>query len=136
MNGKLDKLSASERVQLAKLVAELQKRALREDAQSNFLPFVEFIWPEFISGEHHRRIAKIFDEVAAGTLKRVIINLAPRHTKSEFASKLLPAWFLGRYPNKKVMQVSNTAGLAEGFGRDVRNMLATDVYQSVFPEVQ
>ena len=136
MNSKIANLSASERVQLAKLVAELQKRALREDAQSNFLPFVEFIWPEFISGEHHRRIAKIFDEVAAGTLKRVIINLAPRHTKSEFASKLLPAWFLGRYPNKKVMQVSNTAGLAEGFGRDVRNMLATDEYQSVFPEVQ
>jgi predicted phage terminase large subunit-like protein len=136
MNSKIANLSASERVQLAKLVAELQKRALREDAQSNFLPFVEFIWPEFISGEHHRRIAKIFDEVAAGTLKRVIINLAPRHTKSEFASKLLPAWFLGRYPNKKIMQVSNTAGLAEGFGRDVRNMLATDEYQSVFPEVQ
>jgi predicted phage terminase large subunit-like protein len=136
MEDKLAKLSTSERAQLAKIVDELAKRNLRIAAQSNFLPFVEFIWPEFISGEHHRRIAKIFDDIADGKLKRVIINLAPRHTKSEFASKLLPAWFLGKHPHKKIMQVSNTADLAEGFGRDVRNMLATDEYQSIFPDTQ
>lgn len=128
--------SKEERLELQELIDALTLKTTREDAQKNFLPFVEYIWPDFISGEHHRRIAKIFDEVAAGTLKRVIINLAPRHTKSQFASRLLPAWFIGKFPNKQVLQVSNTGELAEGFGREVRNLIGTEEYRSIFPDVE
>jgi len=73
--------------------------------------------------------------VAKGELKRLIINMPPRHTKSEFASYLLPAWFLGRYPNKKVIQTSHTAELAVGFGRKVRNLVDSEAYKAVFPNV-
>ena len=74
-------------------------------------------------------------EIADGKLKRLIINMSPRHTKSEFASYMLPAWFLGKYPNKKIIQCSNTAELAVGFGRKVRNLVDSDVYKKIFPNV-
>ena len=61
--------------------------------------------------------------------------MPPRHTKSEFASYLLPAWFLGKYPNKKVIQCSNTAELAVGFGRKVRNLVDGETYAKIFPNV-
>ena len=107
----------------------------REDAANNFMHFVKKVWPHFIEGAHHKRMARAFERVARGELKRLIINMPPRHTKSEFASYLLPAWFLGKYPGKKVIQTSHTAELAVGFGRKVRNLVDQEVYTSVFPGV-
>ena len=80
-------------------------------------------------------MAKAFEKVAEGKIKRLIINMPPRHTKSEFASYLLPAWFLGKYPNKKVIQTAHTAELAVGFGRKVRNLVDSEVYSDIFPGV-
>ena len=132
----LEKAPPSEKLRLLQVIEELNTRRLREKAQDDFLTYVNAVWPDFISGSHHRRIAKIFEAVARGEKKRVIINLGPRHTKSEFASYLLPSWFLGRFPKKKVMQISNTAELAEGFGRKVRNLVDSGEYKKIFPDVE
>lgn len=132
----IEKALPEEQQKLQALLAELEKRKIRDEAQGDFLNFVRSQWPDFIEGAHHRRIAKLFDAVAKGEKKRIIINLAPRHTKSEFASYLFPAWFLGKFPKKKIMQVSNTGELAEGFGRKVRNLLDTEEYRNIFPEVE
>ena len=107
----------------------------RENAATNFMDFVHKVWPNFINGAHHVRMARAFERVASGKCKRLIINMPPRHTKSEFASYLLPAWFLGKYPGKKVIQTSHTAELAVGFGRKVRNLVDSDVYGQIFPGV-
>lgn len=125
-----------EQLTLLKTIEELNTRKERARARKDFIAFVNAVWPDFISGSHHRRIAKLFEAVARGEKKRVIINLGPRHTKSEFASYLLPAWFLGQFPKKKVMQISNTAELAEGFGRKVRNLVDSDPYRRIFPELE
>ena len=61
--------------------------------------------------------------------------MPPRHTKSEFASYLFPAWFLGRYPNKKIIQTAHTAELSVGFGRKVRNLIQSEDYQKIFKGV-
>lgn len=106
-----------------------------ENAQNNFIDFVYAVWPGFINGPHHKRMAQAFEKVARGEIKRLIINMPPRHTKSEFASYLLPAWFLGKFPDKKVIQTSHTAELAVGFGRKVRNLVDSDVYRNIFPNV-
>ena len=135
-NKLLSVANADQRKRLEELLGEMNVRRTREKAQKEFIPFVESVWPDFISGAHHRRIAKIFEAVARGEKRRVIINLGPRHTKSEFASYLLPAWFLGQFPKKKVMQISNTAELAEGFGRKVRNLVDSDEYKRIFPELE
>jgi len=107
----------------------------REKSQNDFLKFVHNMWPGFINGPHHKLMAKKFQEIADGKCKRLIINMPPRHTKSEFASYMLPAWFLGKFPDKKIIQCSNTAELAVGFGRKVRNLVGSDAYHEVFPEV-
>ena len=115
---------------------ELHEQAEKvENAQNNFIDFVHMVWPNFIDGAHHKRMAKAFERVARGEIKRLIINMPPRHTKSEFASYLLPAWFLGKFPQKKVIQTSHTAELAVGFGRKVRNLVDSEVYKSIFPDV-
>ena len=103
-----------------------------ERCKESFLFFVQQMWPVFISGQHHKIMADAFERVSKGELKRLIINMPPRHTKSEFASYLLPAWFLGRFPQKKIIQTAHTAELAVGFGRKVRNLVQSEHYQKVF----
>ncbi len=129
------KLSESDMRVLEAQLTKLEKLKERELAQTRFIKFVEKVWPTFISGAHHKRMADAFERVAKGTCKRLIINMPPRHTKSEFASYLLPAWFLGRFPNKKIIQCSNTGELAVGFGRKVRNLVDTETYHEIFPEL-
>ena len=113
-------------------VYKLLQADKEERCRQNFLPFVREMWPAFIPGNHHKIIAEAFERVVKGDLKRLIINMAPRHTKSEFASYLLPAWFLGKYPEKKIIQTAHTAELAVGFGRKVRNLVGQEQYQKVF----
>jgi predicted phage terminase large subunit-like protein len=125
-------------VEQQKILAELQQLERlqgRKLAQTKFIEFVKQMWPVFISGKHHSKMASAFERVASGECKRLIINMPPRHTKSEFASYLLPAWFLGQFPHKKVIQTSHTAELAVGFGRKVRNLVDTEAYQNLFPEL-
>ena len=117
---------------LAKRLDEIRKR---EKSQKSYLDFVERAWPAFIRGKHHELMAEAFERVAEGSLKRLIINMPPRHTKSEFASYLLPAWFLGKKPTGKVIQTAHTAELAVGFGRKVRNLVSSVEYQEIFPGV-
>jgi predicted phage terminase large subunit-like protein len=131
----INQLPEGEREELLIMAQEYQDALVREKAQKSFMQFVKTMWPSFINGRHHAVMAKKFEEVANGTCKRLIINMPPRHTKSEFASYLLPAWFLGKFPHKKIIQSSNTAELAVGFGRKVRNLVDGDAYAKVFPNV-
>ena len=103
-----------------------------ERCRDSYLFFVTQMWPGFISGKHHQIMADAFERVANGDLKRLIINMPPRHTKSEFASYLLPSWFLGKFPEKKIIQTAHTAELAVGFGRKVRNLVQSEHYGKVF----
>lgn len=103
-----------------------------EKCKESYIYFVSHMWPGFISGKHHQIMANAFERVAKGELKRLIINMPPRHTKSEFASYLLPAWFLGRFPEKKIIQTAHTAELAVGFGRKVRNLVSSEAFSRVF----
>ena len=129
------KLSETDLRTLEAQLIRLEKLKERELVQTKFIKFVEKVWPTFISGAHHKRMAEAFERVAEGKCKRLIINMPPRHTKSEFASYLLPAWFLGRFPGKKVIQTSHTAELAVGFGRKVRNLVDTETYHEFFPDL-
>jgi len=114
-------------------IGQLLKADNIERCKENFLPFVNNMWSSFVAGEHHAIMANAFERVADGSLKRLIINMPPRHTKSEFASFLFPAWYLGKFPDRKIIQTAHTAELAVGFGRKVRNLVNTPDYQAVFP---
>jgi len=130
------------------LMPETEKRATLEllkayDSNSvqvvgkdSLLEFADHVYPGYIVGPHHRRLAKIFEEIADGKKKRVIVNIAPRHGKSELISYLAPSWFLGKYPHKKVIMASHTADLATNFGRRVRNLVGSDAYKDIFPQIE
>jgi predicted phage terminase large subunit-like protein len=128
-------LSEDEQSRIMESASEYDNALVREKGQDDFLSFVHTMWPGFIDGRHHALMAKKFEEIAEGKTKRLIINMPPRHTKSEFASFMLPAWFLGKFPGKKIIQCSNTAELAVGFGRKVRNLVDSEVYAKIFPNV-
>ncbi len=132
---KIKQLPVSEQKRFLSLLEEYEQSKNRQECGDNFLPFVKHIWSAFIEGYHHTKMADAFDRVAKGELKRLIINMPPRHTKSEFASYLLPAWYLGKYPEKKIIQIAHTAELAVGFGRKVRNLVGSEDFKSVFPDV-
>jgi len=135
VKSKLSKLPLDQQEELIALFAELEAAEELENSRVDFLTFVRKMWPAFIPGKHHSIMADAFERVAKGDLKRLIINMPPRHTKSEFASYLFPAWFLGQYPHKKIIQTAHTAELAVGFGRKVRNLIDLEDFQQVFPGI-
>jgi predicted phage terminase large subunit-like protein len=131
----LSKLPVDEQKTVLEILDELAARKLRDKAADDFMVFVQEMWPGFIHGRHHEKMARAFERVARGECKRLIINMPPRHTKSEFASYLLPSWFFGKFPNKKIIQTSHTAELAVGFGRKVRNLVDGVNYKRIFPNL-
>lgn len=121
------------------LLADLEDRETRlrlRAASTNPLAFATAVYPGFKIGPHHRKLAKIMDDVIEGRKKRVIINIAPRMGKSEFSSYLFPAYFLGKYPHKKIIMGTHTAGLSEDFGRRVRNLIQSEEYAEIFPSTK
>lgn len=117
-------------------LAEYSNKLTSRVGKLKFLEFIHHVYPGYKVGEHHKRLAQIFEDIAAGKKKRVIVNIAPRHGKSELISYLAPAWFLGKYPHKKVIMASHTADLAVNFGRRVRNLVGSDSYKDIFPQVE
>ena len=132
----LTHLTKAEAKEFTVLLEELQKREFQEESTSTFMHFVKSIWKEFINGDHHVRMAKAFDDIAEGKLKRLIINMPPRHTKSEFASHLFPAYLLGKNPKLKIIEATHTADLAVNFGRKVRDLIDGEEYRELFPETE
>ena len=129
-------LTTQEAKEFTLLLEELEKREHQIKATSTFMDFVKGIWAEFINGDHHEKMAKAFDDIASGKLKRLIINMPPRHTKSEFASHLFPAYLLGKNPKLKIIEATHTADLAINFGRKVRDLIDSDEYKDLFPETE
>ena len=136
----LAKMTANEQEELFKLLELYKQSELEQKAATNFMSFVQLMWPSFISdtfvsGRHHKIMAEKFEGFASGKIKRLIINMPPRHTKSEFGSYLLPAWMMGKFPHRKIIQSSHTADKALEFGRKVRNLVAAPQFRAVFPDV-
>ena len=136
IKGKLASLPLEQQRDVLKLFESYEEVKQKEESKTSFLTFVKAMWSGFIGGPHHEVMAEAFERVARGELKRLIINMPPRHTKSEFASFLFPAWFLGQYPDRKVIQTAHTAELAVGFGRKVRNLIQSKDFQNVFNGIE
>lgn len=118
------------------LTNQLEQLKLREKAHEHFLDFVKMVYPNFIEGKHHRIFAKKLEGIRDGTIKRLIVNMPPRHSKSEFASYLFPAWILGHKPNLKIIQATHTGELATRFGRKMKHLIDSPDYHSLFPDTR
>jgi len=128
----IEKLPADVRRTFKRLRLLHAQKKIQNKAKNDFLSFVKCVWPEFIEGSHHRHIAEKFNKLATGEITRLIVNMPPRHTKSEFASFLLPAWMVGRRPKLKIIQATHTGELAIRFGRKAKNLIDSPEYQKIF----
>ena len=131
-NVDISKLPADVRKQFKRYRVMHAEKKIQNKAKDDFLSFVKCVWPEFIEGPHHRHIAKKFNKLATGEIKRLIVNMPPRHTKSEFASYLLPSWMVGRNPKLKIIQATHTGELAIRFGRKSKNLIDSAEYHKIF----
>ena len=132
LNVDISKLPADIRKTYRQLQVLHTEKQIQTRAKNDFLSFVKCMWPDFIEGCHHRHVAEKFNQLATGKLKRIIINMPPRHTKSEFASFLLPAWMVGRNPKLKIIQVTHTGELAIKFGRKAKHLIDSEEYHKIF----
>ena len=132
LNIDISKLPADVRRTFKQLQVLHAEKQIQNKAKNDFLSFVKCMWPEFIEGSHHRHVAEKFNKLSTGELKRLIINMPPRHTKSEFASYLLPAWMVGRNPKLKIIQATHTGELAIKFGRKAKHLIDSEEYHKIF----
>jgi len=132
----LPHMTEKEQQRNLQLLKEYKQQITKDRGSKQFLDFIKHVYPNYIIGDHHRRLAQLFEDIANGKKKRIIVNIAPRHGKSELISYLAPAWFLGKHPAKKVIMASHTADLAVNFGRRVRNLVGSDAYKDVFPNIE
>jgi predicted phage terminase large subunit-like protein len=128
----ISKLPADVRKKFLQLQVLYAEKRIQNKAKDDFLSFVKCVWPEFIEGAHHRHISQKFNDLANKKINRLIVNMPPRHTKSEFASYLLPAWMVGRNPKLKIIQVTHTGELAIRFGRKAKNLIDSEEYGKIF----
>lgn len=113
--------------------AELASRVL---SRRRLLPFTQRINPRYLAGWVHedicRRLEKFSDDVAKGLSPRLMLLMPPRHGKSELASRMFPAWHLGKYPDHEIIASSYNVGLAMSFSRKVKEVMEDPSYHSVF----
>ena len=129
-------LSEQDQNEALALLSRYEQMEKQDKCQSDFIEFVKHMWPECILGRHHKIIGDKFNKIAQGKLKRLIVCLPPRHSKSEFASTYFPAWMMGLKGDLKIIQTTHTAELAVRFGRKVRNIIDSDDYSQIFPDLQ
>jgi len=129
----INKLPAEARKEFLRYKIKLEEKRKESAIKNDFMSFVKYVWPDFIEGSHHKIMSEKFNKVATGQLKRVIINMAPRHTKSEFSSYLLPSWMIGKNPKLKIIQATHTTELAVRFGRKAKHLIDSEEYQKIFP---
>ena len=79
---KIKRLPPDVRKEFYKTYLKLKEKKKENKIHDDFMAFVKHCWPEFIEGSHHQKIANKFNDLANGKIKRLIINMPPRHTKS------------------------------------------------------
>ena len=109
------------------------------NARNDFLTFVRLVAPQLVAdfkmGRHIEVICKKLQQVEEGSVKRLMVFLPPRSSKSVICSKLFPAWYIGRHSNHEILSVSHSDQLASDFGRSVRDVVNSEIFKLIFPEV-
>lgn len=116
----------------AQAAEELLRRRI---ARRSLIDFTCYTNRQYKPAAHHRLIAEKLEAIERGEIDRLMINMPPRHGKSELGSRRFPAWFLGRNPAATIMSASYNLDKAEEFGGEVRDIVRSSEYRKLFPEV-
>lgn len=104
-----------------------------ELARRRILHFTTYTMPEFQHNWHHEAMCDYLDAFVRLEIKRLIISMPPRHTKSELVSRRLPALILGQDPDTPIIAASYGADLARRMNRDVQRIMDDPAYRYLFP---
>jgi predicted phage terminase large subunit-like protein len=135
-----------ERDEHERLGLTLNRAIAAKRAADSLIDFTRFMMPDpadmenpemsrYLPAAHHRLIAENLEKVDKGEILRLIITMPPRHGKSQLASAMFPAWFAGRDPYREVIFATYNQDFAEDFGRKVRDVVMSDQFTDVFPNV-
>ena len=116
-------------------LAKIARGAPIQPARFSMINFASYMQPTYLWNWHHHVLANALDDFKSGKIKRLMIFLPPQHGKSEFTSRLFPAFCLGHNPDEKIILGSYSASLAESMNRDVQKYMDTDEYKALFPGV-
>lgn len=105
-------------------------------SRKHLLNFIRHTFPRYDAAKHHKLICRKLEALATRKIKRLMIFAPPRHGKSEICSIRFPAWYMGLHPEHQIITSSYAAQLAGDFGRKVRNLIQTDEYRQLFPNVE
>ena len=131
----LDQFEETDAEEIDMVLDEFEKRRSARACRDDLIEFCKKMQLDYKVGKHHRQLADQLMAIAEGKKDRICVNIPPRHGKSQLVSIYFPAWFLGKYPDKKVLMVSHTTDLAVDFGRKVRNLIDVLAYKQIFPTV-
>jgi hypothetical protein len=131
---KLDDAQAeiNRRAQAAAARGDTSKIEAQKARCETLIGFTEYRFPRYRPATHHRFVAEQLERVERGEIDRLMLLMPPRHGKSELASKSMPAWSIGRKPWRQFISASASVDLARDWGREVRNIVMSEAYQSVF----
>ena len=114
----------------------LLSQQVENQSHTDFLTFVRLVAPSlvpgFLMGNHIKLISDKLKAMEEGEIKRLMVFLPPRSSKSVICSKLFPAWYIGRNPSHEILTVSHSDQLSSDFGRSVRDIVNTEEFQKIF----
>lgn len=107
----------------------------------HLLPFTSYMFEHFadktfVQGRHHRIVCHALDDVLDGRCTRLIINIAPRYSKTELAVRQFIALGLARDPSARFLHLSYSSDLAVDSSMAIKDEVMSDAYQRLFPDVQ
>ena len=122
----IDELSPQERT-----------RRVIELSINNLVDFCVAIDARYSDPWHIQQIAKVLERVLAKAVRneksRIILEIPPRHGKTELATIKFPAWSLGKYPDIPIITCSYSESMAITFGLKTRDIINDEVYRLIFP---
>ena len=112
---------------------------VQQQSKTDFITFVRQMAPSIVSdfkmGRHIEVISEKLQQLETGEIKRLMVFLPPRSSKSVICSKLFPAWYIGRNPEHEVLTVSHSDQLSSDFGRSVRDIVNDERFTNIFKGV-
>jgi hypothetical protein len=110
----------------------------RRKARTNLQSFISFINPDYIVSDFSRSVCSSLDaflvDMMAGKRPVLVLSAPPQMGKSDIVSRYLPAFFFGRYPDKRFAGLSYGKDLASDMNRDVQRIMMSEEYEKLFPE--
>lgn len=105
-------------------------------ARRSLLRFTQATFTGFETNWHHVAVCDALDRLIAGRIRRLLLLMPPRHSKSEMVSRRLPAYVMGTNPDARVIATSYSADLASRMNRDVQRIIDSPAYRDLFPASQ